>query len=236
MPSLTQDDLDQARSLEGSVFDDTWSKLRRFGASDPSGGLGANPMGGMGVGIVRNEAHPAFRGLQRMFPAEAEHLQKSPSIIRYASTDPKELSDAGASAMTIPFGGDWAQKVVEAGGFGLPWKDLPQKYGYGAVMAHGLKMPVSALKEMANTPGSSIQLYPRGTPIPGDTMLHEAGHALRLARGDPNGIPKISPEKAASIIKQAWEAGILHGQYRGDDTHTALDALARLRMGGFRVR
>jgi hypothetical protein len=213
MPSLPQEDLDQARALEGSVFDDTWSKLRRFGASDPTGGLGANPMGGMGVGIVRNEAHPAFQMLQRTAPREADHLQNSSAIVRYVTTSPKELP--GMNALTIPMEGF-----------------LPSSLD---------KIPISAFKEMDNAPGSSFQLYPRGRPIDPSTPLHEAGHSLRLARsGGQSGIPNITADRAADLLRQAERRGLIDSGlqlfgYGGDASHAALDAIAKMRAGGFKI-
>ncbi len=229
MPQLIQDDLAQARSLEGSVFDDWWSWLRRLGADDPTGGLG--PSGGMnvGAGIVRNEAHPAFRMLQRTAPREAAHLQRSPSIVRYADANPEDFSKQGIGATTIPIG------VPYSGG------RESARHIRQSVVANDFRspprLPEQAWKEMANTPGSSLQLYPRGVPLPAQTPLHEAGHALRLARsGGRSGTPSISPTKAEDVLEQAWEEGLIHSDYKGDYIHAALDALARLRTGGFRVR
>jgi len=120
---LPQDDLDQARALQGSVFDDTWSKLRRWGATDPSGGLGANPMGGMSVGIVRNAEHPAFQLLRRIAPGAAENLERTPAIVRYTSTPGKDLFGQGMNAATVPITADTAQLIRSAGG-------LPQAVGF----------------------------------------------------------------------------------------------------------
>jgi len=90
MPQLQQEDLDQARALKGSVFDDWYSALRRFGASDPMGGMGANPIGGMGVGVIRSLGTPeeieAQSMLKTLFPKVFRALERDPRAeyrIRY---------------------------------------------------------------------------------------------------------------------------------------------------------
>jgi hypothetical protein len=225
---LPQDDLDQARALQGSVFDDTWSKLRRWGASDPSGGLGANPMGGMGVGIVRNAEHPAFQLLRRIAPGAAENLERTPAIVRYTSAPGKDLFGQGMNAATVPITADTAQLIRSAGG-------LRQAVGLS-----GTDVPLSEIAEMARTPGSSIQVFPRNMMTslgdPAANALHESAHAMRLARtGGADALPTISPAKVEAIREQANLEGIPFASHPSDPIHSALDAITRLRSRGFRI-
>jgi hypothetical protein len=223
---LPQDDLDQARALQGSVFDDTWSQLRRWGASDPSGGLGANPMNGMGVGIVRNAEHPAFQLLRRIAPGAAENLERTPAIVRYTSTPGKDLFGQGMNAATMPMTTDTAQLIRDAGG-------LRQAVGFS-----GADVPLSEIAEMANVPGSSIQVFPRNMMTtlgdPAATALHEGSHAMRYARtGGASGLPNISPEKIEAIREQASRENLPFVSHPPDPVHAALDAITRLRSRGF---
>lgn len=205
------------------MFDDTWSKLRRWGASDPSGGLG--PMNGMGVGIVRNAEHPAFQLLRRIAPGAAENLERTPAIVRYTSTPGKDLFGQGMNAATVPITADTAQLIRSAGG-------LQQAVGFT-----GADVPLSEIAEMARTPGSSIQVFPENMSRLGDpaaNALHEGAHAMKFARtGGASGLPNISPEKIEAIREQASRENLPFVSHPPDPIHSALDAITRLRSRGF---
>ena len=193
-------------------------QMRRNPNRAPIGGVQMPEPGEVVQSVVANPEHSAFQQLLRQFPAEAEHLIKMPGITRYADVAPAEMAKIGGRAATIPVTEQVAQQVASHG------------------VIRGVDATVEQIAELARTPGSTLQLFPKGMSVSPQTPLHEAGHALRFSRTEnATGIPQITAAKAQEILAAAKKAGIATGRYGGDVIHQALDALSKLRAGGFSI-
>jgi hypothetical protein len=216
-----------ANAMKGSV-NDTWtdSLVRAIlgrvpgaaqmtqGPFHSAGGIDQAAGGTTGmVGVVQNEAHPAYQWLLKNFPREARNLKRMPGITRYENVDPVELARAGnINAVT--------NAITPA---------VVARYPQGV---RGSDVTASTLENLAATPGSTIQWYPRSGIPESQTPLHEAAHALRRGRsGGTEGTPTFTPQQIEEAARRGQQGGMEAGQYGGDIHHRALDFWARIRAG-----
>ena len=209
--------VNQARSSKGSVFDTTFNKALRFGASDPMGGLG----------VVTNPANPVFSSMAKRVPSFAGALQKMRQLTEYA---PKKAGEFQRNVLGVTTGVKPEQVEV-----------LRRHAQKGLGLPGPVKRTNEELKRLydlnVQRQGSTLQSIRPG--LRGNeaetTPIHEGFHALYANKFPHSQVPEMADDRARELLNRVLERSGMStpdmvrivGQYSKDPQHGLVEALAQ---------